>query len=112
MKIKHIGSDGRLFFLCPGCKTNHYINTTTWHFNGNFEQPTLSPSVLYRSGHYLPDTNGKDCWCSYREKHPEEIDEHTPQCFQCHSFVKDGMIQFLGDCTHALAGQTVPLEDL
>jgi hypothetical protein len=25
----------------------------------------------------------------------------------CHSFVRDGQIQFLGDCTHALKGQTV-----
>ena len=28
----------------------------------------------------------------------------------CHSFVTDGNIQFLSDCTHSLAGQTVPLE--
>ena len=27
----------------------------------------------------------------------------------CHSFVSDGQWQFLGDCTHALAGQTVPV---
>ena len=27
----------------------------------------------------------------------------------CHSFVKDGFIQFLGDSTHELAGQTVAL---
>ena len=27
----------------------------------------------------------------------------------CHSFVTDGLIQFLGDCTHALAGQTVDM---
>lgn len=29
----------------------------------------------------------------------------------CHSFIKDGKIQFLGDCTHALANQTVDLPD-
>jgi hypothetical protein len=29
----------------------------------------------------------------------------------CHSFVTDGKIQFLGDCTHALAGQTVELPE-
>lgn len=27
----------------------------------------------------------------------------------CHSFVVDGQMQMLGDCTHALAGQTVPI---
>ena len=26
-------------------------------------------------------------------------------------FVTDGNIQFLADCTHALAGQTVPMPD-
>ena len=26
------------------------------------------------------------------------------------SYVKDGSIQFLADCTHALAGRTVPLQ--
>ena len=29
----------------------------------------------------------------------------------CHSFVTDGRIQFLADCTHALAGQTVDLPE-
>lgn len=32
--------------------------------------------------------------------------EFTPYC---HSFVTDGFIQFLADCKHAMAGQTVPL---
>ena len=27
----------------------------------------------------------------------------------CHHFVRDGQIQYLSDCTHNLAGQTVPL---
>ncbi len=29
----------------------------------------------------------------------------------CHSFVRDGRIQFLPDCSHKLAGQTVDLPD-
>jgi hypothetical protein len=29
----------------------------------------------------------------------------------CHSFVRDGNIQFLSDCTHKLAGQTVEIPD-
>lgn len=29
----------------------------------------------------------------------------------CHSFVRDGRIEFLSDCTHALAGQTVELSE-
>jgi hypothetical protein len=30
----------------------------------------------------------------------------------CHTFVTDGQIQYLGDCTHALAGQTVDLQEM
>jgi hypothetical protein len=29
----------------------------------------------------------------------------------CHSFVTDGRIQFLTDCTHAFAGRTVDLPE-
>jgi hypothetical protein len=29
----------------------------------------------------------------------------------CHSFVTDGRIQFLNDCTHPLAGQTVDIPE-
>jgi hypothetical protein len=31
---------------------------------------------------------------------------------RCHIFVRDGKIQFLNDCTHELAGKTVPMEPL
>jgi hypothetical protein len=30
----------------------------------------------------------------------------------CHSFITDGFIQFLDDCTHPLAGQTVEIPDM
>jgi hypothetical protein len=52
-------------------------------------KPTLSPSILAR-------------W--------DTGPEHTRHV--CHSFVRNGRIEFLGDCTHALAGQTVDLKDL
>jgi len=35
---------------------------------------------------------------------------HDP-ALRCHSFVRDGRIEFLPDCQHALAGQTVELPD-
>lgn len=31
---------------------------------------------------------------------------------RCHSYVRNGQWQFLTDCDHSLAGQTVPLEPL
>lgn len=33
-------------------------------------------------------------------------------CVVCHSFVTAGRIEFLPDCTHALAGQTVDLPEI
>lgn len=75
-------------FLCPGCRIHHKIVTSgpeaKWTFNGNLDLPTCSPSLLVR-------------W---------------PEGQVCHSFIKDGMIQFLGDCTHPLAGQTVEIPEV
>jgi len=46
-------------------------------------------------------------------KAPGRADADTPDGIPsvCHSFVTDGRIQFLTDCTHALAGQTVDIPD-
>lgn len=73
-------------FFCPGCECGHHF-TNGWTFNGDMEKPTVSPSLL---------TNANlDC--------PTEP--------RCHLFIKDGRIEFLSDCTHALAGQTVEMSD-
>ena len=81
-------------FDCPGCGSYHGVWTTekndrsaVWSFNGNMEKPTFSPSILVRWTRTCPEI--KD--------------------MVCHSFVTDGMIQYLSDCTHKLAGQTVEL---
>jgi hypothetical protein len=81
-------------FNCPGCGCDHgiwvpYVGAThaTWEFNGNLDKPTVNPSILVNAGRLNPTI-------------------HT-----CHSFIKDGMIQFLSDCTHELAGQTVELPE-
>ncbi len=105
-------------FMCPGCNESHVVNTANpngrpnWGFNGNVDAPTFTPSILVRSGHYTMESaasqKGK-CWCTYYEEHPDE--ERTFECFQCHSFVIDGRIQFLSDSTHKLSGQTVDLPD-
>ena len=90
----------RLAFFCPGCKEAHAVNNG-WTFNDNYDAPTFTPSILV-SGVRHPTDDEVD-----RIMAGEKI-EPTPRV--CHSFVTDGKIQFLGDCTHALAGQTVPLE--
>jgi hypothetical protein len=81
------GSPFTHMIFCPGCKCGHGWDARPggWTFNGDLLRPTISPSLLVRWN------EGK-----------------VPKV--CHSFIKDGQIQFLGDCTHELAGQTVPLE--
>lgn len=102
-------SGANLAFMCPGCKEVHSIGPG-WTFNGDFESPTFSPSVLVRSGHYAPHGNGHRCWCDHnRERVEAGEDPSIFKCQTCHSFIRDGYIQFLGDCTHELAGQTVPM---
>lgn len=83
-----LSSDGVLGWHCPGCGNSHGVpvqasehHPSPWQWNGSSESPTLSPSVLTQSG---PGT-------------------------RCHSFVRDGRIEYLSDCDHGLAGKTVEI---
>lgn len=84
-----------VWFWCPGCNSHHTPRVraapgtdpngkSLWTWNNDEEKPTFSPSILV--------------WGS----NPD---------IRCHSFVRDGQIQFLADCGHSLAGQTVPLPE-
>jgi len=101
-------------YWCQGCEKAHVVRTDgagPWTFDGNLEAPTFSPSVLCTSGHYVPThKEGDRCWCTYNAEHPERPSRF--HCERCHTFIRAGMVQFLSDCTHALAGQTLPLPDL
>ena len=104
---------GRVAFFCPGCKTHHQVTVDpaqsgpVWGYNGNPDAPTFTPSVLRRwiSGDPPVTAENLDAYKAnpWTQKDKENV---------CHSFVTDGRIQFLGDCTHVLAGQTVDLPDL
>lgn len=54
--------------------------TGCWTWNGSTDAPTLHPSVLTEGHNFL-----------------------------CHSWINDGQVLFLGDCSHEMRGQTVPL---
>lgn len=106
---------GGFAFYCPGCKSVHAVRTNIagthegncWSFNYNGDAPTFAPSILVKSGHYGTSDN-PNCWCTYEAR----TGNKSPfKCEQCHSYITDGKIQFLGDCSHALAGQTVDLPD-
>lgn len=93
--IMRDAAGNRLTWWCPGCDRPHQIahgagNGPRWGWNGSVEKPTFTPSVLVRY-------DGPDA------------DKDDGQPSVCHSFVVDGSMQFLGDCTHKLAGQTVPI---
>ena len=87
---------GNVLFECPGCGCLHSVATKTpngmgskWTWNGDVENPTFKPSVLVKA--------------NYSSK--SRMDDI------CHSFVTDGKIRFLSDCTHHLAKQVVELPE-
>lgn len=103
---------GAVMFWCPGCNEAHMVpvgagDGPRWTYNDNPDTPTFQPSILVRSGHFVPGHDGFQCWCNWEDKNQFP----DLQCRVCHSFVTDGQIQFLGDSTHALAGQTVSIPD-
>jgi hypothetical protein len=77
-------SDGKTLFWCKGCESFHWVDDR-WQITGDSNNPTFSPSVLVQG--------------SGANKH-------------CHSFVRNGKIEYLSDCNHSLAGQTIDLPDL
>jgi hypothetical protein len=112
--LRNVEGDG-LMFWCPGCDGAHMIRhgdgpRPSWSWNGNAEKPTFSPSILVRATELTEKGRAAlDAWRAAGCPRTGEAFETVPTV--CHSFVIDGRIQFLGDCTHALAGQTVDLPE-
>ncbi len=84
-----------LAFVCPGCRefggtglhllpVNSSTKSSSWDWDGDLDRPTLNPSIL----------TGRD----------------SPRV--CHSFLRGGVLEFLGDCAHSLANRLVELPDL
>lgn len=85
---------GRIGLWCLGCDGIHVVRVEgnehpLWSWDHNVDAPTLSPSILV----------------TYQDLSGEGEDE------RCHSFVKNGNWEYLPDCTHNLAGQTIPVPD-
>jgi hypothetical protein len=81
-------NDNSLAFFCKGCNEYHRVPVTgsnAWRFSGDFDSPTLAPSIL--------------------------VTKPGDPAYKCHSFVTDGRIQYLSDCSHVLAGKTIDLEE-
>jgi hypothetical protein len=109
-------SPGRVAFWCPGCDDFHQIPVAAtrepgkaWGWDGDVDRPTFEPSLLVRSGHYTKvGGSAADCeFCNWSDA--EKAEWGGSGCVLCHTFVRGGIIEFLGDCTHALVGQKVPI---
>ncbi|WP_063958442.1 DUF6527 family protein [Azospirillum baldaniorum] len=98
---------------CPGCSAMHQIamdtpfrNGARWIWDGNAAAPTFSPSIRIAVDHCCTGQEGKDCWCTFETR----IGWKPPvACGVCHYFIRSGRIEFSGDSSHTLAGQTVDL---
>jgi hypothetical protein len=77
--------NGCVMYECPGCGYAHSADKR-WTFNGDLKNPTLNPSYLVH----------EDKKAKYK---------------RCHHYVRDGKIQYLADCGHGLAGQTVEMKN-
>jgi len=95
-------------FWCPGCQCAHGVWTTSrngnqaiWSFNGDMEKPTFNPSLLISGTQPITDAEHAAIMAGQKIE---------PRPLVCHSFVRAGQIQYLTDCTHALAGKTIPME--
>jgi hypothetical protein len=98
-------SDGKVAFYCKGCKCYHAISIEedkhpTWSFNGDYEKPTFNPSILVQYRYPKGYTNENPAPVGYDGEFVDNI---------CHSFIVDGKIQYLSDCTHQFAGITLEL---
>jgi len=82
----HHSDGGEWVFECPGCNCLHAFGRNH-AFNGDLVRPTFLPSLLIGA-----------------------VTAGVPGVRRCHSHVTEGRIQFLADCTHALAGTTVDME--
>lgn len=89
---------------CPGCNQEHVICVgkpndvvhPVWSWNNSLDKPTFNPSLLVRMG------SGVD----------PKYEDIPGFPTRCHSFIREGKIQFLNDCDHDLKGHTVDLPEI
>lgn len=107
--VCHKNTETHVMFHCPGCECAHGVTVNgqpnamgaSWGWNGDLIRPTFTPSILVRGTVPITDEERDRIMAG---------EPFEPAPVVCHSFVRDGKIEFLSDCTHKLAGQTVPLE--
>lgn len=94
-------STGAYLHWCPACEELHPL-PDSWQFNGNLESPSFHPSFR-QEGVQRVFSDGE--WTGEWKR--DAAGDTIP--FVCHYVLTDGVLNFCPDCTHAMAGQSVPL---
>lgn len=89
---------------CQACLEMHIL-PSSWSFDGNVEKPTYSPSFRH-SGIKTVKVDGK--WTGEWVLDPQG----NPVPEVCHYILTNGIINYCADCTHELAGKSVPMAEL
>jgi hypothetical protein len=88
----------------PGPFMNRFIpvqikgtraGTGNWTWNGDTEKPTLRPSIA-----------------TWTPAIPRKGDLPPLPEIRCHTWITDGKVIFLDDCTHEFKGQTLDMLDV
>jgi len=77
-----------MMLWCPACDGGHSIRVPQWGFDGNYDSPTITGSLLSTG-----------------------VDEQGKKV-SCHCIITNGVIDYLADCSHKFAGQKIPLPEL
>ena len=91
----------RISFWCPGCDSAHTIGIGPSGWQWDEASLTVSPSIKVQGVQWAPESS------FHRLNH--HVAPGSPIC--CHSFIRNGVWEFLDDCTHQLVGQTAPLHE-
>lgn len=72
-----------IMYWCEACGHKHVFSDKVHSFNGDFNLPTVTPSLMHVTGNE-----------------------------QCHSVIVHGIIHYQDDCTHAYKNQQMLLLDI
>lgn len=115
--VLRLSRPGVYMHWCPGCRSRHLVHAGVpndhgfqWAFDGDIWKPTFSPSVHIQwdepiaRGDELAQQRA-ELLAGVRREIP------TTRVSQCHYTLTAGVLVFLQDCRHDLAGATVDLPE-
>jgi hypothetical protein len=111
--LRTTNEPGVYTFYCPGCECHHQIWTSEakgksfcWTWNGSIESPTFRASLLVQYHKWTPPVTSENHEEWKKNPWEQKQVEHI-----CHSYITEGKIEYLSDCTHDLKGQTIEMHN-